>query len=229
MNVVYRPVRLINREVIDTFRCMMADKKPDGTIVADKRLLAHDKDILTTAKKNAALLSEAFAEFSKAYDAGNRYRLIVPINSYALASNEGATLIVRAMKELDVSLRDAVIAEFVDLPKSLNLDMLGDMTVPILPFFDKYLAEPRPISSKDSFTMFANCNYFGVSLNMEASPERGERALGQLTEFWAEATKSRLKVVVQGITDQAIINKAQQYEAFALDGPAIGADQKSLT
>ena len=77
--------------------------------------------------------------------------------------------------------------------------------------------------------MFANCNYFGVSLNMEAFSETGKEALGLLTEFWAEATKSRLKVVIQGITDQAIIDKAQQYEAFALDGPAIGADQKSLT
>jgi len=229
MNVVYRPVRLLNREVIDTYRCIPVSEKPDGSTIADKRLLVHSKDILSTATKNAAVLSAAFAELSSAFAAGYRYRLIVPINSYSLASNEGATLIVRAMKELDESLRDAVIAEFIDLPKSLTLDMLGDMTVPILPFFDKYLAEPLPISGKDSFTMFSNCNYFGVSLNMEQFQESGEQAMGRLTEFWAEATKSRLKVVIQGITDQTTIDKAQQYEAFALDGPAIGVDQKALS
>lgn len=228
MNVHYRPVKLINREVIDTFRAIPVDEKPDGSMVSGKQLLAHDKDILSTATRNAALLSQSFAELSGAFAAGNRYRLIVPINSYSLASDQGATLIVRAMKELEPSLRSAVIAEFIDLPKSLTLDMLGDMTVPVLPFFDKYLAEPLPISRKDSFTMFANCNYFGVSLNMEAHEESGEQALAQLTEFWAEATKSRLKVVVQGISDQAIMDKAEQYEAFGLDGPVIGADLDNL-
>jgi len=135
---------------------------------------------------------------------------------------------VQAMKELDKSLYAAVITELIEMPTSLNLDMLGDMTVPILPFFDKYLAEPRPISNKDDFTMYSNCNYFGVSLNMEAFNEGGDAAVGLLTEFWAEATKSRLKVVIQGVKDQAIVDKAQQYEVFALDGPIIGADKETL-
>lgn len=228
MNVVYRPVKLINREALDTFRCAPGAEKPDGTAAADKRLLGHDKDIVATATKNAKVLSTAFAELTKAFAAGNRCRLIVPINSYSLASMEGATLIVQAMKELDPSLREAVIAEFIDLPNSLNLDMLGDITVPILPFFDKYLAEPRPISNKDNFTMYSNCNYFGVSLNMEGFQESGDAAVNLLTEFWAEATKSRLKVVVQGLSDQALVDKANQYEVFALDGPAVSADRESL-
>lgn len=229
MKVVYRPVRLINRQAIDTFRALPVAEKPDGTIIADKRLLNHDKDILSTASRNAALLSDAFAALSKAHAVGSRYRLIVPINSYSLVSGEGATLIVRAMKELDKSLWGAVISEFIDLPKSLNLDMLGDLTVPVLPFFDKYMAEPLPIVGKESFTMYSNCNYFGVSLNMEAHAEGGDQDIALLTEFWAEAAKSRLKIVIQGITDQAIIAKAEQYEAFALDGPAIGADLETLS
>ena len=167
MDVTFRPVRLANREVIDTFRCIPVTEKPDGTRIADKSLLVHDKDVMGTANKNAEVLSKAFHALQKAFDAGNRYRLIIPINSYSLASDESATLIVKAMKELDSSLCGAVIAEFVDLLGSLTLDILGDMTVPILPFLDKYLAEPRPISNKDDFTMYSNCNYFGVSLNLE--------------------------------------------------------------
>ena len=61
--------------------------------------------------------------------------MIVPINSYSLASDESTTLIDKAMKELDSSLYGAVIAEFMDLPASLTLDMLGDMTVTILTVF----------------------------------------------------------------------------------------------
>lgn len=228
MNVVYRPVKLINREVLDTFRCLPCTEKEDGTRLADKRLLAHGKDIVATATKNAALISKAFQELTKAFAAGNRLRMIVPINSYSLASGEGATLIVQAIRELDKSLHGAVITEFIDMPASLNLDMLGDMTVPILPFFDKYLAEPRPISNKDNFTIYSNCNYFGVSLNMEALKEGGDAAVSLLTEFWAEATKSRLKVVIQGVRDQGIVDKAQQYEVFAIDGPIIGPDKETL-
>ncbi|MBT5243674.1 MAG: hypothetical protein HOL66_05485, partial [Rhodospirillaceae bacterium] len=76
--------------------------------------------------------------------------------------------------------------------------------------------------------MYSNCNYFGVSLNLEAFEETGDQALALLTEFWAEATKSRLKVVIEGISDQALIDKAQQYEVFALDGPIIAPDQETM-
>jgi hypothetical protein len=228
MEVVYRPVKLLNREVLDTFRCLPVSENSDGTVTADKRLLVHEKDVLATATKNAEVMSKAFAELSKAHAVGNRCRMIVPLNSYALASGEGATLIVQVLRELDKSLSGAVIVEYIDMPQSLNLDMLADMMVPALPFLDKYLAEPRPISNKDNFTIYSNCNYFGVSLNMEKFPETRDAAVGLLTEFWAEATKSRLKVVIQGVKEQAILDKAQQYEVFAMDGPLIGPDQETL-
>jgi len=228
MDVTFRPIRLVNREVIDTFRCIPVTEKSDGTRTADKRLLLHDKDVMGTTVKNAEVLSKAFQALQKAFDAGNRYRMIVPINSYSLATNESTTLIVRAIKELDSSVRGAVIAEFVDFPASLTLDMLGDMTVPVLPFFDKYMAEPPPISNKDGFTMYANCNYFGVSLNMDTCGDGEDAATGLLTKFWAEATKNRLKVVIQGVKDPEIVAKIEQYEIFAFDGPILGEDRDTL-
>ena len=227
MNVVYRPVRLINREVIDTFRCVPVVKNPDSTTTVGKHLLTHDKNILLTATRNAALLKNAFAELTKTFAAGKRCRMIVPINSYSVASKEGATLIVKTIRELDKPLCEAVIAELIDLPKSLNLDMLGDMTVPFLPFFDKYLAEPRGMSEAEDFTLYSNCNYFGVSMDLEGLGT-DESAIARMTQFWAEAVKCRLKVVFQGVGNQAALDKAKQYEAFALDGPVIGADKEIL-
>lgn len=228
MSVVYRPVRLLNREQLDTFRCLPAHEGDDGVVRGKKSLLTHDGDVLGTATKNANVLRDAFNQLSKAFATGQRYRMIVPINSYSMASGEGATLIVQAMKELDESIRPAVIAEFIDLPRSINLDMLADMMIPVLPFLDKYIAEPRPLGKDDNFTMFSNCNFFGVSLDMEAAKTGGDEAIALLTKFWAEATNSRLKVVLEGVREQAVTDKAQQYEVFAIDGPAIAEDRPDL-
>lgn len=228
MNVVYRPVKLLNRESLDIFRCVPTQKRADEPLKTGKRLLAHEDDILATASKNAALIERAFRDLTRAFDAGHRYRIIVPINSYSMASGEGATEIVQAVKELDSSLRGAVITEFFDMPRSLNLDMLADMMIPLLPFFDKFLGEPRPLLSDDNLTIYSNCNFFGVSLDLEGSEAAGDEAMAQMTKFWAEATKSRLKVSLQGIRDPAIVDKATQYEIFAIDGPAIAEDRETL-
>lgn len=228
MNVVYRPVKLLNREALDTFRCIPAKKPTDGPLKKGKRLLAHDDDVMLTAGKNAALIERAFRDLTKAFDAGHRYRLIVPVNSYSMASGEGATEIVQAVKELEPSLRGAVIAEFFEMPRSLNLDMLADMMIPLLPFFDKYLGEPLPLTGDSNLTIYSNCNFFGVSLDLQDHKAEGDEAMAMMTKFWAEATKSRLKVSLQGVSDPEMVEKAQQYEIFAIDGPAIAEDRETL-
>jgi len=201
-------------------------KAKDGTRVQGKAALRHGRDVLTTAERNAAILSQAFTALKRAHEAGNRYRLIVPVNSYAVATTETATLVVKAIKTLPEALRQAVIVELFDFPEPMSLDLLGDITVPLLAFFDKYMAEPGP--ELDDYTIFSNLNYFGVSLDLEARNVKGDEAMALMTRFWAEGTKRRLKVVVQGIEEPAIADKARQYEAFAIDGPLLGSDLESL-
>jgi len=227
MKVLYRPVLLVNHEATDFYRCLPVRLKNGVETARGKKALRYNNEIIETAEKNARVLSLAFADLTRAHAAGKKVRLIVPINSYAIASGDAATLIVKAIRELDEALRAAVIVEVYEFPKSLTLDMLADMTIPFLPFFDKFLAEPRP--EMTDFTMFANSNYFGVSLNLGGRVEKGEDAVAVMTKFWAEATNRRLKVVVQGITEQDVADKATQYEAFALDGSLLGADMESMT
>ncbi|MBT3239019.1 MAG: hypothetical protein HOK06_09270 [Rhodospirillaceae bacterium] len=227
MNLVYRPVNLITHDATGFFRCLPTTDKPDGTTVASKSLLSHDKDNISTAEKNAALLNQAFKDLADAFIIGGRPRLIVPLNSYALGTGDAATIIVQAFKELSEELRPAVIIELFDFPVTLTADILGDITIPVLPFFDKYMATPNP--DNNDFTEFSNLNFFGVSLDLDASGATGEDAIADLTKFWAEATKRRLKVIVQGVQDQDVADKAQQYECFAMDGSLVGEDRPTLS
>jgi len=226
MPVLYRPTLLINRESIDTFRCLPMTKAQDGSRLLGKAALRHGRDVLATAERNAAVLSEAFAQLKAAHAAGKRYRLIVPVNSYAVATTAAATLMVKAIKGLPEALRQTVIVELFDFPRTMSPDLLGDITVPLLAFFDKYLAEPNP--KDEDYTIFSNLNYFGVSLDLESRGAKGDEAMALMTRFWAEGTKRRLKVVIQGIEEPAIADKARQYEAFAIDGPLLGSDIESL-
>ncbi|MHA1598284.1 MAG: hypothetical protein ACTSV1_06140 [Alphaproteobacteria bacterium] len=226
MKLLYRPVSLIGHDKPGFFRCLAAAEKPDGVTIIGKPNLGHDKNNLKTAEKNTALLSQAFKDLQTAHDSGNRVRLIVPINSYGLATGEAATLVVQAFKELPQELRPAVIIEFFDFPKTLTLDILGDIVIPVLPFFDNYMAVPA--ADMTDFTIFSNLNFFGVALDLGARNITGDAAIATLTSFWAEATKSRLKVLVQGVREQEIADKARQYECFSLDGPVIGEDCPSL-
>ena len=226
MSVTYRPARILNREKIDMFRCMPVAKKADGTIISGKPALRHERDILVTAKENAAVLKQAFRDLSQALEQGQQLRLIVPVNSYALASTESSSLMVAAFKDLPAEYRPQVIIEVFDFPNPLTLDILDDITIRLMPFFDKLMAEPTP--GMEDFTAFVNCNYFGVSFDMEAQALEGDEAIKSMTKFWGEATKRRLKTIVQGVSDAELSDKADRYEVFSQDGLFIADDNDLL-
>ena len=222
MPITYRPARILDREKIDTFRCIPVSEDTNGGIIAGKPALQHDRDIMLTAKENATVLRQAFKDLSHAFDSGHKIRMIVPVNSYALASSETSSLMVQAFKELDPAIRKDVILDVFDFPNPLTLDILDDITIRLMPFFDKLMAEPA--SDMDDFSPFTNCNYFGISIDLEARDITGDEAISVMTKFWGEATKRRLKVTVQGVTDAELSEKATRYEAFLQDGPYIGKD-----
>lgn len=226
MPVAYRPVRILNRDKIDMFRCMPVIEKADGKIISGKPALRHGRDIMVTAKQNAIVVKQAFRDLAEAFEQGQQLRLIVPVNSYALASMDSSTLMIAAFKELATDLRQQVIIEVFDFPNPLTLDILDDITIRLMPFFDKLMAEPTP--GTDNFEVFVNCNYFGVSFDLEARELNGDEAIKSMTKFWGEATKRRLKAMVQGVSEAGLSEKADRYEIFSQDGPFIAQDNTQL-
>ena len=218
--VRYRPVVLEGQEQTNTYRALAADSAD----VKGHDPLEHGGDIASTAKRAAEFLETAFTELVRAHAVGARMRLIVPVNSYALASNAGSTVLVRAVKTLPEILRTSVIVEVYQFPRSLTLDALDGITIPLLPFFSFYIARP-PVAVED-FTVFANCNYQGICLDLDACGEDREE---RLTASWAGAAKARLKLFVHGIASQAEADAARRYQVLGMDGPFLGEDRANLT
>jgi len=225
MPVRYRPVFLPNQETPNTFRAVPFREDPDGSLRAGKVLLAHKKSIDDTAKRNEALLRAAFKDYIHACEGGFQGRLIAPVNSFALANAEGGARIVGAFKKLDPGLRKNVIIEVFQFPRELSVDLLDQITIPLIAFFDLYIAEPNP--ELDDFTLFSGLNYLGVSLNL-SQPGVEDDTEKRVTKFWAEATKRKLKVFISGVEDQSVIDQARRYEAFGIDGPALGEDRDAI-
>ena len=200
----------------------------NGVEQSGNGLLAHRESIDDTAKRNEKVLKTAFKEYKRARKGGFRGRLIVPLNSFALANAEGGARIVGAFKMLDGGLRKNVIVEVFQLPRTLSVGLLDEITIPLLAFFEHYIADPEP--DMIDFTLFTNLNYLGVVLDLgiESMKSGGGDMKDRVTKFWAAATKQKLKVFISGVKDRDILDLARRYEAFAIDGPVLGNDRTAL-
>lgn len=226
MRVKYRPVFLLGQETPNTFRVLPVRENRNGAELSGNGLLAHRDSINDTAKRNESVLKAAFKEYKRARKGGFRGRLIVPLNSFALANAEGGARIVGAFKMLDDDLRKNVIVEVFQFPRVLSVSLLDEITIPLLAFFGHYVAGPEP--DMIDFTLFTNLNYLGVVLDLGVENGGGDMK-DRVTKFWAEATKQKLKVFISGVKDRDILDLARRYEAFAIDGPVLGNDRRALS
>ena len=223
---LFRPVVLPGQPQLSMHRCLPALAQPDGTIQTGKRLLLHTKSPAETARRNVRFLESAFSELTKAHDGGRREKIIIPVSTYSLVGNEPTSLIVSAFRKVNPEIRKSIIVDLFDFSDPLSLSLLEDSLIPLFPFIEIFAAEPK--RDIEDFTVFANCNLFAVSIDFDDEEPKPEQEK-QLMKFWASATKSRLKLFVQGITSEGVREAAKRYEATGLDGPLIGADLKSLS
>ncbi len=226
ISAIFQPVLLNGQELINTFRAIPILTKADGTVISGNDVIPYVGDLVKTAKINAAVLDTAFAELAQATDAGKKLRLIIPLNSYSVVSNEGATLIVTAIKKLPKELRSNIIVEIFDFPENITMNVVEDNIVPLFPFFEHFIAAPP--SGMDDFTIFANCNFLGVSINLADMDQTDELTQKKIMNFWAAGTKRRLKLFFEGIADPSVKEIAERYEAMGIDGPIIGEALSSI-
>jgi hypothetical protein len=217
----YAPTRRNDTAAIEVFRCLPIYQTAEGDEFGIDVVLGHKDNIENTAQRNAAILRLAFNALERAHAQGHYVNLILPVNSIALASREGATIIHDVFGELDKACRSATIIEIFNLPERVSIDSLSDITIPMLPYTDRFIAHPH--AAMEDLTVFANCNYQGVVFNMETAPDDPQQKLDALTDFWGAATKRRLGLCVQGAAEPEIVSAAQRWEAMFIDGPSIGA------
>ncbi len=226
MDIRYRPFIGHGDNMIKGFRCQPFFRDHEGREFGVETVLGHRGNIENTAGRNAAVLSVAFKTLARAIGQKQSLLLIVPVNSIALASRDGATAICRAFDELQDACKSAVIVEVFNLPKRVSVDSLGDITIPMLLYVSKFLATPHP--ETEDYSVFANLNYVGLTHSHSNAGKTAEERKKALTKFWSETTKARLKLCVSDIDDLEAAEQARQYEALAMDGPAIGIASEQL-
>ncbi|MDH3335333.1 MAG: hypothetical protein OEL50_01700 [Rhodospirillaceae bacterium] len=222
----FQPVILHGQSTINTFRVIPVLSTIDDSVHLGNKVIPYSGDPVKTAKLNASILDIAFSELAMASEEGKKLRLIVPINSYSVVGSEGATLIVTAIKKLPKELRNSVIVELFDFPENVTMNVLEDDIVPLFPFFENYIAAPA--DEMDDFTIFANCNFLGVSMDLSELDQGAEDTGKKIVKFWASATKRRLKLFFQGVADEGVKQTAERYEAMGIDGPIIGEMVETL-
>ncbi len=222
----YRPVACFGDCGGETFRCSPVLRRSGGEESGVRDILAHKGDIVETARRNALIMRGAVNDLSTAAALGHRVNLIVPVNSMAFGLAKGAAVMVDAMKRLDPELRNALTLELFNLPPNLTVDALGKITIPILPFFKKYIAEPG--RGYWNFDLFTNLNFLGVTLDLGRRGRPVDEALMELMDFWSKATAARLGLFVKGIGDRILLETAERYQAAGMDGPLIGEETETL-
>jgi len=222
--ISYAPVARPDTGAFDVFRCMPIYRSAEGQEFGMDVVLGHKGDIENTAGRNAAILRLIFKALFRAHAQGANVQLIVPVNSIALATRAGATIIHDVFSELEPECWAALTVDVFNLPERVSVDSLSGITVPMLLYTDRFIA--RPHTAMEDFTVFANCNYQGVVFDMTAGGGDTATQLGQLMDFWSEATKRRLGLCVQNVADDDIVATVRRWEAMHIDGAAIAAPQE---
>jgi hypothetical protein len=218
----YRPILRSSDDLIDTFRCRAFMQTADGEDLGSDLILGHKGDIESTAERNAAVLKLAFKAIRRMAVSGQDTKVFVPINSVAMASRKGAAIIYKMFEELEPEFRKVLSVWLFNLPQRVSVDSLSDMTIPFLPFTDRFFAEPH--EKMEDYTVFTNCNYSGVTIDAALAGDTVQDRQDRVTDFWSEAAPRRLGIYIQNIEDDEIKALAVRIEASGMDGPAIAPD-----
>lgn len=222
LDIVYRPVWEVERPEVDLFYAKPIFRDAAGEAVPGSMPLVRLDTVDATMKRQVAYLKQAFKAFSSRFERGDRFRLLVRINSVAIATAEAASEVTDTFRTLSPEQRQNIVVEIMDFPKNLSVNNMDDITIPLMPFFDTLIANPA--QDMTDYTLFANLNYAGVSLDLGDKPLDLKLAGKLLKLFTARAEVRRLPVWIFGLPTLQIAKLARISQAAALSGAYMDAD-----
>lgn len=222
LDIAYRPVWEVERTPVDLFYAKPILRDRAGDEIPGSMPLVRLDTVEATAKRQVKYLKQAFEALAMRFERGDRFRMMVRINSVAVATAEAASEVTDTFRLLDKEQRKHVVIEVSDFPKNLSLDNMDDITIVLMPFFDTIVA--RPAQDMTDYTLFANLNYAGVLLDL------GDKTIdlklaGQLFKLFASRAEfRRLPMWLFGLPNQQIAKLARISKAAALSGAYMDMD-----
>lgn len=222
LDIVYRPIWEVERTPVDLFYAKPILRDAAGDVLTGLMPLVRLDTVEATMKRQVKYLKQAFEAFVLRFERGDRFRLMVRVNSVSLATQEAASEVTDTFRLLSKDQRKHIVVEVSDFPQNLSLDNMDDITIPLMPFCETLIA--RPAQNMTDYTLFANLNYAGVCLDL------GDKALdlklaGQLFKLFASrAGFRRLPMWILGLPNQPIAKLARISQAAALSGAYMELD-----
>ena len=204
-----------------------SDKKGGRTVGGDvllegSRQRALDQKVL--AKSTQKFLRDVAGRLRLAANRGEAPRLIVPLNGVALGVRAVAGVFAAECRGLEKAFRDQLVFEIFNLPKDLSPSQVDDIAVLLFSFCRQYLARPNPGTSE--FKVFTNCNFSGISLNLQDKPWPVEQLTPFLRDFVQGAEYNRLETYLHGVGTRDVADVAVQCGIGYMDGTAVAEPQK---
>lgn len=222
LDTVYRPVWEVDRAEVDLFYAKPILRDASGDEIPGARPLARRQTVESTAKRQVKYLRQAFEAFLLRLERGDDFRLMVRVSTVAVATSEAASLVTDTFRMLNKDQRKKVVVEITDFPETLSVVNMDDITIPFMPFFDHLVA--RPNQGMTDYTMFANLNYAGVSLDLGDKPIDLKLAGKVLRVFAERAEFRRLPMWVLGLPSAEVAKVARIAQASALSGAYMDMD-----
>lgn len=221
---VLRPIiDAASREAVACYFEPALPGRDGGVLTGDDALLdgsggrALNQKVL--AKNTSAVLGSAAMEFNSPEFKGLGLPVIVPLNAAAFVVNHVANAFTKTCRELEEVFSGHIIFEAMNFPEPLTLAAVDDLAILLFPFSDRYLARPH-LGAKD-FKVFANCNFYGVSLHLQDKPWPVDKVIPHLENFVAKAKANRLPAYLHGAGTGAIVDAALAAGCDFVDGAAI--------
>ncbi|MBT3991491.1 MAG: hypothetical protein HON14_05890 [Rhodospirillaceae bacterium] len=155
--------------------------------VLDQELLA--KNVVGVIQQVAKFLYKSNLE-------GEKPKVVLPVNSEAMSVDPVASALTSSCRELLNSYNDQVMFELMNFPPKFSIDYLDNLGILIYPFSPDYIARPNPAWT--DFTIFANCNFQGVSFDLKNKAWPADKIQPHLEKFCKSATANRLTPYLLG-------------------------------
>lgn len=222
LDIVYRPVWQTDQARVDVFYAKPILRAESGDELPGYMPLIRQPTVEATMLRQVRYLKQAFQALHLRFERGERFRMLVRINSVALATTEAASVVTETMRLLSNEERKFVIPQITDFPESLSLNTLDEITIPLMAFFDTWLAQPEKTQS--DFTPFANLNYGGVTMDLLDKPMDLKLA-GKVFQLFAQrASHRRLPTWVLGLANAELAKVARICGINVLSGAYMDMD-----
>ena len=150
---------------------------------------------------------------------GEEAKVVMPLNAKAVSVESVASEFADGCREFLADVNGQIIFEMMNLPPKFTIDYLDHLGILVFPFCQEYIARPSPAWT--DFTIFANCNFQGVSFDLKNKAWPPDKIQPHLEKFCQSANLNRLTPYLLGAASSDIQGLANELGFKFVAGKAV--------